>query len=704
MAVNLNLAFPIPDGLSLNDNVGIFDGFNNPSLGVGESAPTGSMFLRSGTSETYVKYGSLDTEWRLFGSVTSIILTGSTGLSISGSPITTSGTISLTLDTGLQNLASFSSTGILVSTGVDTWTSRSLSSGSSKISISNADGVVGNPTLDVVESNLTLDNIGGVLSISKGGTGQITAISAFNALSPLTTKGDILTFDTQNVRLPAGANGQILMVDSTTSSGLKWATINGSGTVSSVTVDGTAGRITSTGSPITTSGTITIDLATVGSSGTFETVTVDAYGRVTSGVNILTTKGDLYTFGTSSIRLPVGTDGQFLSADSTTPTGLKWTSPATGSVTSVAVTGSTGLSVSGSPITSSGTISLTLDSGLQNLASFSTTGLVIATGTDTWTSRTLLGTVNQITVSNGSGVSGDPTISIANDVQLPGTGSVLVPSGTTAQRTVSPIAGMMRYNSSSGNMEYFDGATWVSFLSSSSVNPADNASLFDDFINGNNTTTNGSITENTTPSWLAYINGTGSRVVNTATGVDNVYRCIGVLDLQTGTNNSGLASISYGDNTTIFGYAHFDMEWRVCFSTLATVAQNYNAYIGFIDKSQVSGEPVDGIYFKYNFSTSPNWILTTSSNSTRTNVITSIPVDELTSNDFQKLRIVVSDDGTLVTFYINGTQVGTISTNIPTTAGRQTGIGVKIQKSAGTTNRSMFVDYVSLAYTYPVSR
>ena len=38
----------------------------------------------------------------------------------------------------------------------------------------------------------------------------------------------------------------------------------------------------------------------------------------------LTTKGDLYAYGTDDTRLPVGTDGQFLKADSAEATGLKW--------------------------------------------------------------------------------------------------------------------------------------------------------------------------------------------------------------------------------------------------------------------------------------------------------------------------------------------------------------------------------------------
>lgn len=42
------------------------------------------------------------------------------------------------------------------------------------------------------------------------------------------------------------------------------------------------------------------------------------------GASPLTTKGDIFAYDTDDARLPVGTDGQFLKADSTQPTGLKW--------------------------------------------------------------------------------------------------------------------------------------------------------------------------------------------------------------------------------------------------------------------------------------------------------------------------------------------------------------------------------------------
>ena len=48
------------------------------------------------------------------------------------------------------------------------------------------------------------------------------------------------------------------------------------------------------------------------------------------GSSPLTTKGDLYGYSTTNARVPVGTDGQVLTADSTQALGVKWASPASG--------------------------------------------------------------------------------------------------------------------------------------------------------------------------------------------------------------------------------------------------------------------------------------------------------------------------------------------------------------------------------------
>jgi hypothetical protein len=45
--------------------------------------------------------------------------------------------------------------------------------------------------------------------------------------SPLTTKGDVYTYSTGNARLGVGANGLVLTADSTTATGLSWASGGG---------------------------------------------------------------------------------------------------------------------------------------------------------------------------------------------------------------------------------------------------------------------------------------------------------------------------------------------------------------------------------------------------------------------------------------------------------------------------------------------
>lgn len=89
------------------------------------------------------------------------------------------------------------------------------------------------------------------LSVSRGGTGQSTVVSAFNALSPTTTKGDIIVNNgTDDVRQAVGSNNQILVADSSQSTGVKWALVGTLG-LNKLLIDTTSKSINSTGTVYT---------------------------------------------------------------------------------------------------------------------------------------------------------------------------------------------------------------------------------------------------------------------------------------------------------------------------------------------------------------------------------------------------------------------------------------------------------------------
>ena len=59
-------------------------------------------------------------------------------------------------------------------------------------------------------------NVSGIVAIANGGTGATTKFSGFNALSPMTTKGDLIYGENsgEGTRLPKGSEGQVLTMKS----------------------------------------------------------------------------------------------------------------------------------------------------------------------------------------------------------------------------------------------------------------------------------------------------------------------------------------------------------------------------------------------------------------------------------------------------------------------------------------------------------
>ena len=124
----------------------------------------------------------------------------------------------------------------------------------------------------------------------------------------------------------------------------------------------------------------------------------------------------------------------------------------------IAVSGNGITIADGSGISGNPTISLT--GNVLALAGVSANGLLKITTAGAVGATSIAGTANQTTVTNGDGVSGAPTVGLADNVILPGTASATLPIGVTADRPVSPVNGMVRYNSTTAGFEGYSAGAW----------------------------------------------------------------------------------------------------------------------------------------------------------------------------------------------------------------------------------------------------
>jgi hypothetical protein len=211
--------------------------------------------------------------------------------------------------------------------------------------------------------------------------------------------------------------------------------------------------------------------------------------------------------------------------------------------------------------------------------------------------------------------------------------------------------------------------------------------------------------------------GTGTALSPVTTSV--VSGRAGVVQLESGTTATGRTRVMTSVSMINFADGDWTFAATVQVPDLSTASEEYVVVVGAQDVLTSFNES-NGCYFLYDRSggaTDPStgdatgtpgdyWQIWCAGGGTRTGYILNTTsnaedsfsrvVSTVAANTWYRLEIVMDGD-TKAHFWIDGVEVGRITTNIPTGTSELTGAGIALQKSAGTTERVLYLDQTKLA-------
>lgn len=288
----------------------------------------------------------------------------------------------------------------------------------------------------------------GTLAIANGGTGQTSGTAAFNALSPITSTGDLIIGNGTNsaTRLAIGANTYVLTSNGTTAT---WAAPSGGGTTTNSLTINSSGTGGASPQSFNGSSAVTISYNTVGASPLAGSTSLTTVGTITTG-----------TWNAGSVT----TSGSFVAGSSTYgPTSATVNGNITASeVVTFQVSSSSGNLIINSGNSSASVVALNYNNG-------ATGGFAVGDG-----STGYYGTITSTGLHAGSSNYGLTSASVAGSI-TPGYSSAVgtssIYSGTGTPAFSAPSGSLyLSYSGTGGGLVYYNsstagtsGTSWAAF-------------------------------------------------------------------------------------------------------------------------------------------------------------------------------------------------------------------------------------------------
>lgn len=305
-----------------------------------------------------------------------------------------------------------------------------------------------------------------------------------------------------------------------------------------------------------------------------------------------------------------------------------------------------------------------INTSLANLGGVSGTGILIKNGA-AWITRTIQGTAGRVTVTNGTGAAGDPTIDLVTGSIIEGVNVTI--TGDLSNRLVGSGNITIAASGGGGGGGVDPRATWEES---------------DDLTGFSGTP----MTAYTSAGGLNTFTGeVGHPGVFVSTIVGTAAASTGFLKSTTPANSSG---------TVVVGGGVITFTALINLTTLLVSPQAGQARCGLMD--EISGAPTVGIHLQYD-SSSPNWLLYMRNNGTNTFVDSGIAA----TTGWHVIKIVISALGDSVSLFLDGVSIATATTNIPTDPMKW---GTQVQKTAGTAAFSIKTDYIAMRQDFTTNR